>query len=97
MFRTVGVLAYVAVLALAVAGLYRLKKIRPEMATTFLIYALGLTTMHLVLVMNTRLRIPLMEPLIVVLAGGGWARSVTFLQRVPGAGEQKLEATVLSK
>jgi 4-amino-4-deoxy-L-arabinose transferase-like glycosyltransferase len=87
-FRTVGVLAYVAVLALAVAGLYRLKKTRPEMATTFLIYAVGLTTMHLLVVMNTRLRIPLMEPLVVVLAGGGWARSVTFLQRVPGAGAE---------
>ncbi|MGB2635851.1 MAG: glycosyltransferase family 39 protein [Candidatus Acidiferrum sp.] len=89
--RAAGVLCYLMVLAFAVGGLYQLRKARPEVALTFLIYAVGYTILHLMLVMNTRLRIPLMEPLLVVLAGIGWDRFSLLLNRNHGR-EQHLPA-----
>ena len=70
--RGTGVVIYLLILSLAVRGLYRLSQTRPEIAAIFLVYVVGYTLLHLPLVMNTRLRIPLVEPLIVVLAGAGW-------------------------
>jgi 4-amino-4-deoxy-L-arabinose transferase-like glycosyltransferase len=55
LLRVAGILCYWMVLTLAVGGWW----------------GLGLTLMHLPLVMNTRLRIPLMEPLLVILSGLG--------------------------
>jgi 4-amino-4-deoxy-L-arabinose transferase-like glycosyltransferase len=76
MLRSVGVIFYWVVLAFAVGGLYHLGKIRPELASLFVVYVAGFTLFHLPFVMNTRLRIPLMEPLIIVLAGAGWSRLI---------------------
>jgi hypothetical protein len=45
------------------------------------------TLLHLPLVMSTRLRIPLMEPVILALAGIGWARwssGKVKIQKEPG-------------
>lgn len=67
-----GVLAYWAVLALAILGWSTLPRTNEPVATMLLIYAAGFTLLHLPLVMNTRLRIPLLEPLFVILAGAGW-------------------------
>jgi 4-amino-4-deoxy-L-arabinose transferase-like glycosyltransferase len=72
--RVGGVLSYLLVLAFGLVGLRELHKIQPELATTFCVFAAGLTLLHLPMVMNTRLRIPLMDPLLVVLAGAGWTR-----------------------
>ena len=72
--RVTGVSAYLLCLLLAAGGWLELRRTRPEMAAMFLVYAGGYTLLHLPLVMNTRLRIPLMEPLIVVLAGASWTR-----------------------
>lgn len=78
--RLLGVLVYLIVLAFALRGTVQLYKARPGLASLFILYAVGFTLLHLPFVMNTRLRIPLMEPLIIVLAGIGWS-SWSFLSR----------------
>lgn len=67
-----GVLTYWAVLVLAILGWSTLRRTNEPLATMLLIYAAGFTLLHLPLVMNTRLRIPLLEPLFVILSGAGW-------------------------
>ena len=67
-----GVVCYWVVLGLAIIGWFRLRKMRPSLASVLLIYAGGYTLLHLPLTMNTRLRIPLLEPLLAILAGAGW-------------------------
>lgn len=61
------------VLAFAFRGIVHLRKTQPKVAFLFILYAVGFTILHLPFVMNTRLRIPLMEPLIIILAGVGSA------------------------
>jgi 4-amino-4-deoxy-L-arabinose transferase-like glycosyltransferase len=70
--RSGGVLAYWAVLFLGILGWRALRRTNEPVAVLLLIYAAGFTLLHLPLVMNTRLRIPLLEPLFVILAGAGW-------------------------
>jgi 4-amino-4-deoxy-L-arabinose transferase-like glycosyltransferase len=72
--RLVGVISYWLVFALAIIGWRELHRVYPHIARTLLAYAVVLTILHLPLVMSTRIRIPLMDPLIVALAGGGWSR-----------------------
>jgi hypothetical protein len=71
--RMLGVLAYLVVLGFAFRGIVHLCKTQPKVASLFILYAVGFTILHLPFVMNTRLRIPLMEPLIIILAGVGSA------------------------
>jgi hypothetical protein len=70
--RRTGVVAYWVVLLLAIAGWLRLRKIHPAASRMLLFYAIVLTVMQLPLTMNTRLRSPLFDPVLVSLAGGGW-------------------------
>lgn len=72
--RFSGVGCYWVALGLAIVGWFSLRRTRPVIAYWFLAYATILTILHLPLVMNTRLRIPLVEPLLVILAGIGWVR-----------------------
>ena len=72
--RAVGVGCYLVALGFAIFGLYGLRASQPEIAKTFLVCMVVFTLLHLPRVMNTRLRVPLMEPVILVLAGIGWAR-----------------------
>jgi len=72
--RFAGVLAYWAVLVLAILGWSTLRRTNEPVAAMLFVYAAGFTLLHLPLVMNTRLRIPLLEPLLVILAGAGWMR-----------------------
>lgn len=72
--RFAGVLAYWFALLLAILGWKTLRQTHPGIAAVLLVYAAGFTLLHLPLVMNTRLRIPLLEPLLVMLAGAGWCR-----------------------
>jgi len=71
LIRVAGVLSYWIVLAFAIAGWLALRQTNPPVAGLLLIYAAGFTLLHLPLVMSTRLRIPLLEPLLVILAGMG--------------------------
>ncbi len=74
MLRAAGVLMYWALLGLAVLGWLRLRSSNNSsnnrMAQMFLLYALMVTAMHLPFVMSTRLRMPFMDPILGVLAGG---------------------------
>lgn len=72
LIRLAGVVVYWCILALAVAGWRRLHKSWPKAASIFLLYAAMYTALHLPLVMSTRIRFPLMDPLVAALAGGGW-------------------------
>jgi hypothetical protein len=67
--RCIGVLTYWIVLSLATLGLISLRKQKPALARAFLLYVLVITLLHLPFNMNTRYRIPFVEPLVVVLAG----------------------------
>jgi len=91
LIRDGGVLAYWVVLVFAVCGWFALRGTHPRMASLLLVYAVGYTVLHLPLVMNTRLRIPLMDPLVVILSGSGWAWFVErmgWTREVPGAGSR---------
>jgi len=67
--RAVGVLSYWAVLSVAIAGWLRLRKFAPRIAHLLLLYCVLATVLHLPFTMNTRLRVPLIDPLLCVLAG----------------------------
>lgn len=71
--RGIGVLGYLIIFVLASIGLLQLYRTRPQLALVSVFYAVGYTVLYLPLVMDTRLRIPLMEPVLTLLAGGGWA------------------------
>gem|GEM_PF-1129774 len=82
LIRVAGVLCYWMVLSFAVAGWWGLRQTNAAIANLLLIYAAGLTLLHLPLVMNTRLRIPLLEPLFVILAGVGCAALAPHFSRL---------------
>lgn len=69
--RRVGVAAYWLVLALAIAGWFRLRALKPDMARVLLFSAIVVTVIHLPLTMNARLRSSLFDPLLATLAAGG--------------------------
>lgn len=69
--RALAVLAYWLLLVLAVAGGWALWRRNQKIAGLLGTYVVLLTLMHVAFVMNTRYRAPLMDPLLVTLAGGG--------------------------
>jgi hypothetical protein len=69
--RAASVAVYWAILVLALFGWFQLRAQNPRLAQTFLLYAIAVTVMHLPFVMNTRLRMPFVDPLLAVLAGIG--------------------------
>ena len=70
--RAGGVVAYWLLLALALAGWFRLRARNPDVARLFLFYCVLVSILHVPFNMNTRLRVPLIDPLLTVLAGAGW-------------------------
>jgi len=72
LLRGAGVLVYWLLLLLAVRGWFRLREGYEEIARVLSVYAVAFTALHLPFVMNTRLRVPLMDPLLAILASGGW-------------------------
>ncbi len=71
--RGAGVAIYWVILALGAMGWLRLRQAHPDVARALLFYAILETALHLPLTMNTRLRSPLMDPVLCSLAGGGCA------------------------
>ena len=67
--RMLGIFFYWFLLAIGIAGWRKIRLRNPHAALLFAVYALVVTAMHLPLVMNTRIRAPLMEPALVVLGG----------------------------
>jgi 4-amino-4-deoxy-L-arabinose transferase-like glycosyltransferase len=83
--RAIGVLVYWAILAVALFGWVQLRARNVQLARTFLFYAALVTVMHLPFNMNTRYRMPFIDPLLVVLAGIGMAAVVSRVQLKNGA------------
>lgn len=69
--RAAGVLFYWALLALGIAGWFKLLGAKPELAYIFLFYVILVTVLHIPFNMNTRLRMPFIDPMLAVLAGAG--------------------------
>jgi len=69
--RSVGVVCYWALLALGIAGWFKLRDAKPALAYISLYYAVVVTILHLPFNMNTRLRMPFIDPWLAVLAGAG--------------------------
>jgi 4-amino-4-deoxy-L-arabinose transferase-like glycosyltransferase len=67
--RSAGVVFYWALLALGIAGWFKLRALRPELAYIFLFYAILVTILHGPFNMNTRLRTPFIDPWLAVLGG----------------------------
>ncbi|HEX4001803.1 MAG TPA: glycosyltransferase family 39 protein [Candidatus Acidoferrales bacterium] len=67
--RSAGVIFYWALLALGIAGWFKLRKLRPELAHIFLFYAILVTILHIPFCMNTRYRMPFIDPWLAVLVG----------------------------
>lgn len=72
--RFLGVIVYWIILVMAIAGWRHLHRKWPLAAYVFLGYAAMYTALHLPLVMSTRIRFPLMDPLVAILGGGGWGK-----------------------
>jgi 4-amino-4-deoxy-L-arabinose transferase-like glycosyltransferase len=90
--RGIGVLAYWAVLCLAIPGLVFLKRSpRVGIARAFLFYMLVVTVLHVPFNMNTRYRVPLIDPLLAVLAGIGCASMLERLTSRPSRLETQEE------
>jgi len=72
--RRFGVLTYWIVLLLAIPGYFAVRSNRPELASAFLAYFLVVTMLHIPFCMNTRYRVPFIDPVLAILAGVGWSR-----------------------
>jgi hypothetical protein len=83
--RLAGVILYWITLALALTGWFQLRSRNMQLARIFAFYAALVTVAHLPFVMNTRLRMPFIDPLLAVLAGIG---ILAFLSG--GAGGSKM-------
>jgi hypothetical protein len=68
LFRAAGVVVYWCILLAAIFGWFRVKHVHSRIANLFLLYAVFATLLHLPFTMNTRLRSPLIEPLLCILA-----------------------------
>lgn len=75
LIRATGVFFYWLVLAGALFGWFLLRKAVPRTAHLLLFYCVLATMLHLPVTMNTRLRVPLVDPLLCILAGGPISRS----------------------
>jgi Dolichyl-phosphate-mannose-protein mannosyltransferase len=68
--RFLGAITYWIILATALVGWRQLHRKWPLAANALFTYALVYTVLHLPLVMSTRIRFPLMDPLVAILGGG---------------------------
>lgn len=73
LLRATGVIAYWIVLVLAFIGWRKLVTDKRMLAVGIAFYCVLVTAAHLPFVMNTRLRIPFIDPLLAVLGAGGIA------------------------
>lgn len=85
LLRASGVLFYLLALAFAVAGFMRLRRWERKIANVLFLYCLLATLLHLPATMNTRLRSPLIDPLICILAALEISALLRSPKRVPEA------------
>ncbi len=69
--RGAGVVFYWALLALGIAGWFKLRALKPELAYIFLFYAILVTILHIPFNMNTRLRMPFIDPMLAFIGSAG--------------------------
>jgi 4-amino-4-deoxy-L-arabinose transferase-like glycosyltransferase len=69
--RSAGVAVYWFVLAVALIGWLVLRRLSRTLSVAIAFYVVVVVSTHLPFPMNTRLRIPFLDPLLTVLAGGG--------------------------
>jgi 4-amino-4-deoxy-L-arabinose transferase-like glycosyltransferase len=69
-FHATAVVVFWGLLVLAGIGLWNLKKTRPKFAAILFGYMILMTVLHTPFVMNSRIRAPLLDPLLAVLVGG---------------------------
>jgi hypothetical protein len=67
--RALGVVVYWFLLAIGIVGWREVRSHDPRAALLFVAFAVVVTFMHLPFVMSTRIRAPLIEPELVILAG----------------------------
>ncbi len=89
--RAAGVVIYWVLLALGVAGWFLLRSASPKAARVFLLYAVLVTVLHLPFNMNTRLRMPFIDPMVAVLAGTAVAALVAKFAWPSAANVQRSE------
>jgi len=87
--RSGGVLFYWLLLVLGVTGWFQLRTRKPDLAHVFLFYVVLVTILHVPFNMNTRLRMPFIDPWVAVLAGAGWLtlRNRTDVSQSPRDGQ----------
>lgn len=68
LLRISGVVFYWVSFAMAAAGTRKLLRVDSRLAWTLILYVIVATGLHLAFAMNTRLRVPLVDPLICILA-----------------------------
>jgi 4-amino-4-deoxy-L-arabinose transferase-like glycosyltransferase len=73
MERAAGVMIYWVLLILGVWGWIQVRGANPDFAYLFVFYAVLVTILQVPFNMNTRYRVPLVDPLMAVLAGIGFA------------------------
>jgi len=89
--RAGGVAIYWGLLTLAFAGWLHVRARIPAAAHLFLFYCVLATVLHAPFNMNTRLRVPLIDPLLPVLASAGWLGFVAA--RVSGENKSLLNSS----
>jgi 4-amino-4-deoxy-L-arabinose transferase-like glycosyltransferase len=89
LIRLSGVVLYWCTLALAILAWPLVLRSQPRLAKILLAYAAIYTVLHLPLVMNTRIRFPLMDPMVATLAGAGLLRLVT--KKAAAFGQQGID------
>jgi 4-amino-4-deoxy-L-arabinose transferase-like glycosyltransferase len=94
MERAAGVLIYWTLLALGVWGWIQTRRVNPALAYLFLFYAVLVTILHVPFNMNTRYRVPLVDPLIAVLAGIGF---IAILAKKTNLNDDAIPGTSLAK
>ena len=87
--RSAGVVFYWALLALGIAGWFRLRALQPRLAYVFLFYAVLVTILHVPFNMNTRLRMPFIDPWLAMLAGAGLLMAAERIGLLPGGGHAR--------
>lgn len=90
LLRAMGVLFYWGTLGVATVGWFRLRKTAPRIACLFALYCVALTMLHLFFTMNTRLRVPFIDPLLCILVGGQISAALSM--NVPDVGRLKIVA-----
>jgi hypothetical protein len=90
--RAAGVLFYWALLALGIAGWFELRALKPELAYIFLFYAVLVTILHMPFNMNTRLRMPFIDPMLAMLGGAGLLMAVQWMGLAPGGDRDNPDA-----